>query len=246
MSYKAITLIFVVTFFWSLERVRPFIKRNSSSTLNNIVLGLMGFGVVSACGILFDDLFFQKKVMELSCFHFLVTFFVLEIINYWWHRLSHKWHFLWRFHKVHHSDLDLESTSAFRFHFGETLASFMVKIVIIKALSLSIMTVAIYEIIFLTMNVAQHANINVNKKLNIILSTVFITPSLHRKHHDKNPLHQNYNFSTILSVWDRLFGTYSSNDADVVKSYGLENQSAKWSFQQMVLLPFYNDTKRLK
>ncbi len=133
---------------------------------------------------------------------------VLDLVFYGVHRANHSIPVLWRFHRVHHSDLDLDVTTAFRFHPGEVLISALIKLPAIWALGISPLGLASFEIGLLAAAQFQHSNMRVSEPYETIVRRVLVTPNMHRIHHSTVRGEHNSNFSTIFSVWDRLLGTY--------------------------------------
>jgi sterol desaturase/sphingolipid hydroxylase (fatty acid hydroxylase superfamily) len=132
----------------------------------------------------------------------------LDLMIYLQHVVLHMIPFFWRFHKVHHSDLDLDVSSGFRFHPVEILASMIYKIGLIAAIGPSVLTVVVFEAILSGMAQFTHSNIKLPLGLDSALRWVFVTPDMHRIHHSVEVAETNSNYGFNLSLWDRLLGTY--------------------------------------
>lgn len=141
----------------------------------------------------------------------LVTFLVLDYTNYLWHILNHRIPFLWRFHLVHHTDPDLDVTTAFRFHFGEMLGSVIYRGAFVFLSGATPLNVLLYEIFFETATQFHHSNLKLPLKLESALNKVFVTPRMHGIHHSIVPRETNSNYSVIFSFWDRLHSTARLN-----------------------------------
>ena len=133
---------------------------------------------------------------------------VLDLVFYGVHRANHAIPVLWRFHRAHHSDLDLDVTTAFRFHPGEVLISALIKLPAIWALGVSPLGLVSFEIGLLAAAQFQHSNVRAPEPYETMMRRVLVTPNMHRIHHSIVRGEHNSNFSTIFSVWDRLLGTY--------------------------------------
>lgn len=133
---------------------------------------------------------------------------VLDLLFYGVHRANHSLALLWRFHRAHHSDLDLDVTTASRFHPGEVLISTVIKIVAIWTLGISVIGLVGFEIGLLAAAQFQHSNLRIPEPYETAVRWIFVTPNMHRIHHSTVHLEHNSNFSTIFSLWDRLFVTY--------------------------------------
>ena len=132
----------------------------------------------------------------------------LDLMIYLQHVVLHMIPFFWRFHKVHHSDLDLDVSSGFRFHPLEILGSMIYKLGLVAALGPSVMTVVVFEAILSGMAQFTHSNIKLPLGLDRTLRWLFVTPDMHRIHHSVEVAETNSNYGFNLSIWDRLLGTY--------------------------------------
>src|SRR5690606_9675421 len=124
-----------------------------------------------------------------------------------WHWLNHRVPLLWRFHRMHHSDREMDVTSATRFHLGEHLASATLRLAIIPLFGVTAFEVLIYETIVVAITMLHHANISLGR-LDPVLKLFVVTPAMHRVHHSRVPAETNSNYSVFLSLWDRIFRTY--------------------------------------
>lgn len=149
---------------------------------------------------------------------------ILDCWIYWWHRINHHIPFLWRWHQVHHLDDTLDSTSAVRFHVGEVILSSLVRAAVIFMLGIPLLTVVVFEILVTTASIFQHSNVRLPKSFEHALSWVIVTPSIHWVHHHTLRSDTNSNYSNILSVWDRFFGTSSRTERTAALPIGLEGQ----------------------
>jgi sterol desaturase/sphingolipid hydroxylase (fatty acid hydroxylase superfamily) len=132
----------------------------------------------------------------------------LDLMIYIQHVVLHMIPFFWRFHRVHHSDLDLDVSSGFRFHPLEILGSMIYKLGLVAALGPSVMTVVVFEAILNGMAQFSHSNIKLPLGLDRTLRWLFVTPDMHRIHHSVEVPETNSNYGFNLSIWDRLLGTY--------------------------------------
>ena len=138
----------------------------------------------------------------------IVAVVVLDLLIYVQHVLFHKFPILWRLHRMHHSDLDLDVTTGLRFHPVEIIASMLIKIVAVVALGAPALAVLIFEIALNAASMFNHANIRLGPHLDRALRLVLVTPDMHRVHHSIVPRETNSNFGFCLPWWDRLFDTY--------------------------------------
>jgi sterol desaturase/sphingolipid hydroxylase (fatty acid hydroxylase superfamily) len=152
---------------------------------------------------------------------FVVAVVLLDLLTYGLHRAYHRIPFFWRFHEVHHTDLDLDVSSASRFHTGEVLFSSVAKLGVITVLGIPPLGLVVFEVAMLACAQFQHANIQVPARLEPILWRTLVPPAMHRLHHAPNRRDTDSNFGTILTLWDSLLGTFNRRAADVEPSFGI-------------------------
>ena len=140
-----------------------------------------------------------------------VTLLLLDYSNFIWHILLHRLPFLWRFHLVHHTDLDLDVTTAFRFHFGELIGSVFFRGAVVFLIGASPVLVLMYEIVFEGATQFHHSNWKLPIRVERIINKLIVTPRMHGIHHSKIKTEADSNFSVILSLWDRLHRTIRLN-----------------------------------
>ncbi|MFV0576497.1 MAG: sterol desaturase family protein [Vibrio sp.] len=138
----------------------------------------------------------------------------LDLVIYWQHRLFHQIPILWRLHRVHHSDQDIDVTTGSRFHFIEIWLSMLIKIAMILAFGISPIAVLIFEVTLNACAMFNHSNIKLPTKVDQTIRVFLVTPDMHRVHHSihRNETDSNYGF--CLSIWDRWFKTYIPQPKD--------------------------------
>ncbi|HTE23836.1 sterol desaturase family protein [Flavitalea sp.] len=140
-----------------------------------------------------------------------IAFLLLDYGNYIWHFLNHKLGFLWRFHLVHHTDPDLDITTAFRFHFGELIGSVFSRGAVVLLTGATPELVLIYEIVFEAATQFHHSNWRLPFRLEKILNLVIVTPRMHGIHHSVVRQQTDSNYSVVFSWWDRIHKTVRLN-----------------------------------
>lgn len=142
-----------------------------------------------------------------------ISLVLLDMAIYWQHVATHKIPILWRLHQVHHTDRDMDVTTAVRFHPIEICLSMIYKMAIVAALGVPVVAVILFEVILNGCAMFNHSNLRLPKWLDKILRIFIVTPDMHRVHHstDMRETNSNYGFST--SVWDRIFGSYIAQPA---------------------------------
>ncbi len=134
---------------------------------------------------------------------------LLDAWIYAWHRLNHALPLFWRFHRVHHLDERLDVSSGVRFHVGEVFLSALMRMPVVMALAVPIAHVLLFEVLILLASLFQHSNLRLPARLEAGLRLVIVTPAHHWVHHHRDFADSNSNYGTVLSLWDRLFGTLS-------------------------------------
>ena len=140
-----------------------------------------------------------------------IAFILLDYGIYWWHIILHKMPLMWRFHLVHHTDLDMDVTTALRFHFGEMIGSLIYRSAIVFLIGASPLMVLIYEIIFEAETQFHHSNTKLPIAFERLLNKIIVTPRMHGIHHSIVKRETDSNYATIFSFWDRLHKTICLN-----------------------------------
>ncbi len=150
-----------------------------------------------------------------------VGFIVADLAEYLYHRLCHRWRWLWLIHAVHHSDPDLDVTTSLRFHPFETALETLMRMAVFLLLGIPLWIEVVRAVILNPVNLMQHANVAYPRWVERRLQWLVVTPALHRLHHSPVEAETNSNFGPGLSVWDRVFGTFRRPDQDRPQRYGL-------------------------
>jgi sterol desaturase/sphingolipid hydroxylase (fatty acid hydroxylase superfamily) len=170
----------------------------------------------------------------------IIVFLLLDYSNYLWHILLHKLPVLWRFHLVHHTDLDLDITTAFRFHFGEMIGSVFFRGAAIIITGASPLMVLIYEIVFEAATQFHHSNTKLPFRLEKILNYLIVTPRMHGIHHSMIKKEADSNYSIIFSFWDRIHKTVRLNihQSEIVTGVSSYADEKELTIGKLFKLPF--------
>lgn len=133
---------------------------------------------------------------------------ILDFAIWAQHLITHKVPVLWRLHRVHHADVDIDVSTAIRFHPVEIALSMVLKIGLIYILGPSALAVILFEILLNGTALFNHANIRLPLALDAVLRRVLVTPDMHRVHHSTQRHEHDSNYGFALSIWDHLLGTY--------------------------------------
>jgi sterol desaturase/sphingolipid hydroxylase (fatty acid hydroxylase superfamily) len=139
-----------------------------------------------------------------------VALLALDLAIWAQHLVSHKVPLFWRLHQVHHADRDIDVTTAIRFHPIEIGLSMLWKIVVVLVIGASPLAVFLFEVILNGCAMFNHANLALPRSLDGILRLIIVTPDMHRVHHSVLRREHDSNYGFNLSIWDRLFRTYTA------------------------------------
>jgi sterol desaturase/sphingolipid hydroxylase (fatty acid hydroxylase superfamily) len=249
---RLLVLIVACAVLWSLESFIPlnyYAEARGRRALPNIGLtvGLVLTNLLLSFGSAQVSAFVQDKRLGLSAFFSLSPWMILilgviglDLFAYAAHRLLHKSWLGWQFHRVHHSDPDVNVTTAFRQHPGETIWRMLWQVLAIAVFGLPLGVVAVYLTISALNAQLEHANFKLRDSLDRLVRLAFVTPNMHKVHHSREQVETDTNYSNIFSFWDRVFGTYTGN-VDLLKlQYGLDgfDDQKKQTLSALLTLPF--------
>ncbi|MFN9718049.1 MAG: sterol desaturase family protein [Planctomycetota bacterium] len=223
---------------WCVESLRPAVTlrpgrvrhaiRNLMLTLLNAVVLSLTFGTLTIY-VASETVDHQRGALFLVSTNLPVRMLagvvLLDLWTWGWHHCNHRVSWLWRFHRVHHSDDAMDVTTAARFHLGELVLSSLVKLPWIAALGIDPVTLFIHETLLVAVSQFHHAAISLGS-VDQILQWFLVTPDMHRIHHSREPVETNSNYASILSIWDRLLGTYRSTLRNPDQPTGLNEFTA--------------------
>ncbi|MBI4436454.1 MAG: sterol desaturase family protein [Candidatus Omnitrophica bacterium] len=169
-----------------------------------------------------------------------IAIFVFDLWMYLWHRANHQMPFLWRFHRMHHSDPQLDVTTALRFHIGELTLSSLVRFGILYLLGLTLWQLILYETILLPIILFHHSNVALPERWDRLFRILLVTPNMHRVHHSHFQPETDSNYSSIFSFWDRFAKSFRRKEDILTLHYGLDAfEAERWqSFLGLLVTPF--------
>lgn len=199
------------------RRARPYVERPSTHAARNLVVA----GIAAATVHLLEAPVVVPlsravakrrwgltwKIGGPSWLRAAVAVLLLDYTLYLWHVLTHRVPLLWRFHLVHHVDLDMDVTTGLRFHAGELAASIPWRAAQIVVIGVTPTALSVWQSLTITSVLFHHSNTRLSEGTERLLSWIVATPRMHAIHHSIDPAQLHSNFSSGLAVWDRLHRT---------------------------------------
>jgi sterol desaturase/sphingolipid hydroxylase (fatty acid hydroxylase superfamily) len=173
---------------------------------------------------------------------------LLDLAIYFQHVLFHAVPALWRLHRMHHADLEIDVSTGLRFHPIEILLSMVIKLTVVIALGAPALAVLLFEVLLNATSMFNHSNVRMPEGFDAVLRWFVVTPDMHRVHHSILARETNSNFGFNLPWWDRLFGTYRAQPAvgHEAMTIGIEQfrDPRELGLDRMLLQPFRGDASR--
>lgn len=165
---------------------------------------------------------------------------LMDYTLYLWHVLTHKIPWLWRFHAAHHVDLDMDASTAIRFHFGELTMSVPYRAAQVLAFGITPRTLQVWQAFTFASILFHHSNIGLSLEWEKRLRTVWVTPQLHGIHHSTVPGETNSNWSSGLTLWDRLHRTFRTDATPHAITVGVAgiDEPRQVTFRKTLQMPF--------
>lgn len=221
-SHRSAILVGGIAIFWLIEGAVPLFKFkynkwqhagiNIFFTLTTIVINFaMAFLLLkSADWAIANDFGILQWLPEMPLWaYMLIGLLLLDLIGaYFVHWTEHRVAWMWRFHLVHHTDTNVDTTSANRHHPGESVFRFVFTTIGVIIVGTPMWLVFMYQSLSVILSQFNHANITLPKALDRAISWVIISPDMHKVHHHYVLPYTDSNFGNIFSIWDRLFGTF--------------------------------------
>jgi sterol desaturase/sphingolipid hydroxylase (fatty acid hydroxylase superfamily) len=169
----------------------------------------------------------------------------LDLIIYTQHVIFHHVPVLWRLHRMHHADLDIDVTTGVRFHPLEILLSLAIKIAAVALLGVPAIAVLIFEVLLNASSMFNHSNVVLPQWLEPIARWIIVTPQMHQVHHSIERMETDRNFGFNLPWWDRLFGTYrerpAAGEKDMKIGLPIFRDTVELRIVRLLTQPFRND-----
>ncbi len=233
--HRALMIIGGISLFWFLEGLFPLVRFNYKKlrhalpnfffTLTTILINLsMAFLLLTTSDWTVNNSFGLLQwitVLPLWA-EVILGILLLDFIGaYLPHYTEHRIKPLWMIHLVHHSDQNVDTTTANRHHPLESIVRFFFTLLGVFILGTSIGIIMLYQALSVISTQFSHANIRLPKKLDRWISYFLISPDMHKIHHHYQLPYTDTNYGNIFSIWDRLLGTYSYFDRENI-IYGVD------------------------
>jgi sterol desaturase/sphingolipid hydroxylase (fatty acid hydroxylase superfamily) len=245
------TAIIAGVLFLIIEGLNPYFSWQKSRSLHaklNLSMAGLNLLILSPSGILMAFISDWSRsvwpgIRLLALPPFVDAILIILLIDLWmyvWHRLNHETAFLWRFHSVHHSDDTLDVTSTWRFHYIEILISELLRFPLFMLIGAGMEHLLLYSLLMTPVIEFQHSNVSIPPALDRLARLIVPSPMMHRLHHSRLRSERDSNYGSMLSIWDRLFGTLLVRDNLDDLRLGLDHESGtdKQRFFALLLRPF--------
>jgi len=254
--HRTAILVGGLTFFWLLESAVPLFRFNYKKwnhaginiffTVTTIVVNFsMAFILVKTADYVTAEKIGILHLIEMPVWAFMVVgILLMDLIGAWLiHYLEHKIQWMWRFHLVHHTDQQIDTTSANRHHPGESVFRFVFTTLAVIVVGAPMWMVFLYQTMSVVLTQFNHSNIILPKWLDSSLGLLVCTPDIHRIHHHHKQPYTDTNYGNIFSIWDRIFGTFVMvNNHKLI--YGLDTYTDSrevtdiWNILKMPFMPY--------
>jgi sterol desaturase/sphingolipid hydroxylase (fatty acid hydroxylase superfamily) len=246
--------VILLALFWCWETWRPFFGQREGRlkhAARNLAIALFNTAVL---GLVFGSLTVMvagwTEANQYGLLHafglaeqvqFVLALVLLDGWMYVWHRANHAIPVLWRFHRMHHSDRNMDVTTATRFHLGEHVGASVLRLGLIPLLGFEVWNLVVYDTLVIAVTQFHHADISLGR-WDRWLRLFIVTPDMHKVHHSDMRHETDSNYSTVLSLWDRLARTLRMRSDPRTIVFGLTEFTAPawqgcWG---MLKTPFVN------
>lgn len=234
-SHRSAILVSGITFFWLLESGVPLFRFRYNKWRH---AGINIFFTITTIIINFALAFILLKASDWAVAHrfgllqwlpplplwafAVIGLLVLDLIGAWFiHWTEHKVRWMWRFHLIHHTDTQVDTTTANRHHPGESIFRFVFTTIAVFVAGAPMWLVMMYQALSVALSQFNHANIHLPRWADNILSWVIVTPNMHHVHHHYVLPYTDSNYGNIFSIWDRIFGTFTKLEPSQL-TYGID------------------------
>ncbi|MCM4168569.1 hypothetical protein KCTC52924_02145 [Arenibacter antarcticus] len=253
-AHRSLILVLGIAFFWILESIVPLFQLKYKKFKH---AGINIFFTLTTVLVNFPLAFLLLKTSDWTIANnfgvlqwlpamplwikILLGVMLLDLLSAWLaHWVEHKVKLLWGFHLIHHTDHQVDTTTANRHHPGESMVRFIFTCFGTLIVGAPVAIIMIYQALSVVFSQFNHANISLPKKLDNVLSWIIVSPDMHKVHHHYKLPYTDSNYGNIFSLWDRLFGTFLKlPNQDIV--YGVDtyfNERENSDIGLLLKIPF--------
>jgi sterol desaturase/sphingolipid hydroxylase (fatty acid hydroxylase superfamily) len=242
------TFAFLVTWEGGDPRIEPRESRLRHILRNVALLGLLvviidglALGGITDVGERLIESSSVGALASLALAQFALGFVLLDFFDYGFHRLMHRWRWLWLIHSVHHSDPQVDASTGTRFHPVEVIIEIILKCLLLLGLGIPLWVLGARACVVNPINLLQHGNVDYPAWVERRLGWLLVTADMHRLHHSPDAHETNSNYGVVFSFWDRWFGTYRPPEPERGRSFGLRSLAGEsWqTVAGMVMTPIH-------
>lgn len=253
-SHRSMILVGGIAFFWMLESAVPLFRFRYNKwkhAIINIFFTLTTVAVNFALAFILLLVADWTVANQFGLLHWLpemhillyviLGLMLLDLIGAWFaHWVQHQVAWMWKFHLIHHTDAEIDTTTANRHHPGESMIRFVFTTLGALLIGTPIWLIFLYQSLSVLLSQFNHANITLPQWLDTAISYVIVSPDMHKVHHHYVQPYTDSNYGNIFSIWDRLFGTFTTLDRDKLQ-YGVDTHMEiedQNDIRHMLKLPF--------
>ena len=232
---------------WQLPRATRWVNHIALSVFNTLVVRILIPVTVAAFALILEGrgIGLLNWLSLPGWLAIVLGVLLLDLAIYAQHYYFHMVDAFWRFHRMHHTDLDFDVTTGVRFHPVEIVISMIIKFAVVLIIGPPAIAVVIFEILLNATSMFNHGNIQLPQPVDRILRSVLVTPDMHRVHHSIVRTETDSNFGFNLSWWDRIFGTYRSQPKaghlDMTIGLPIFRDHIENRIDRLISQPFRND-----
>jgi len=231
----------------TISKLKRWIINLAFTGFNNIILSLLfAAATVQACQYVSVNRLGILNSIEMPHWQkTLLTIIILDFMLYIWHLLNHVVPFLWDLHRVHHCDLNMDVSTATRFHIGELAISKVITICLILFLGVDVYGLFLFETLVIMATQFHHSSLKISVWIENFFWILFVPPSMHRIHHSVVIKERDSNYGIIFSLWDRILGTLLTDidQTEIRIGVGSYQRQEKLNFHHLLMMPL---TRRVR
>ena len=222
---------------WTTKRYRRLLFHSGLALFNTVLMRIPMLFILMPVLLLTTE-GQEGMLYDFGFLKFILSFLILDLALYWWHRFNHTNQFLWKFHYIHHVDTHMDVGTSLRFHIGELFLSTIYKAIIIYLFGITLSEFLFYELLLVLSIQFHHSNIKLTDHTESIISKVIVTPRYHTNHHTRTKESREANYASIFTIWDKIFLSYKEATDKQRLEMGLENREMELKFLSNIQQPF--------